>query len=335
MLPRLHYYLFLLLSNAILECIAAGELLEYFKKEVAKIPNLEVHQQTDPDNDEYTIENALVGEGYDGYVRRVKHKTTGIEYARKEVFFSDLKVEKSVDRILFEIKTYSLCRDSEDIVHLQEVYYDKLRIFIVLEYMSGETLQKYINDNGGKIADVSKVKRLLKPIANGIKILHHHKIMWRNLKPDNILLDASGRPKISDMGFAAEAKESTHVFGTPYYIAPEMIKRTGYNKEIDVWSLGVMVVYLITGHYIFYPGKKQMQNAIAEYKQTNGKLPNKRAENALIQNEYYNNVLNKEIKSKTGITDQNAAEFAEWILEREPSNRPTANAVAGHSFLSV
>lgn len=78
--------------------------------------------------------------------------------------------------------------------------------------------------------------------------LHDLGIAYRDLKPENILIDQSGHVKISDLGFAKRLEDRTYTLcGTPEYLAPEVIKREGHGKEVDIWALGILIFEMLVG----------------------------------------------------------------------------------------
>ena len=90
-------------------------------------------------------------------------------------------------------------------------------------------------------------------IVLAFEYLHGDSIAYRDLKPENLLIDHTGRLKITDFGFAKKIMDrSWTLCGTPEYLAPEIIQSKGHNKSVDWWALGILIFEMMAGYPPFY-----------------------------------------------------------------------------------
>ncbi|KAJ8474661.1 hypothetical protein ONZ51_g7066 [Trametes cubensis] len=184
-----------------------------------------------------------VGQGASGHVYVAKTHATGKKVAIKEM---DLSNQPRKELIVNEIL---VMKESQhpNIVNFLDAYLVKSNeLWVVMEYMEGGALTDIIENN---TLEEDQISSICLETCKGLGHLHSQSIIHRDIKSDNVLLDAQGHVKITDFGFCAKltdqkSKRATMV-GTPYWMAPEVVKQKEYGAKVDIWSLGIMAIEMI------------------------------------------------------------------------------------------
>jgi serine/threonine protein kinase len=195
------------------------------------------------------LDDKALGKGGFGHVWKVRHKVTGKIYAIKVINKDYIRKENMVDQINREIEIlYKV--DHPHIIKLYNHYEDDDNFYLIM-HCAGKG-QLYSQLKRIKRLDERTVAQYLREVISAVSYLHSMKppIIHRDIKPENILLDNDGRVKLADFGwsnFYEEDKKRETYCGTPEYLAPEMVTKSGHNESVDIWSLGVLAFELIAG----------------------------------------------------------------------------------------
>ncbi|KAM0682854.1 Protein kinase [Mitosporidium daphniae] len=186
-----------------------------------------------------------IGQGASGEVFVGQEKKTGALVAIKQM---DMRYQQKPALIINEISILKASHHP-NIVNYLDSYLMGSQLWLIIEYMEGGALTELLEYRGN--LDEPDIATISNEIIKGLHHLHSRSIIHRDIKSDNILLGAGGQVKISDFGFCAELsadrrKRATMV-GTPYWMAPEIIKQKRYDASVDVWSLGIMMIEMIEG----------------------------------------------------------------------------------------
>jgi len=190
-----------------------------------------------------------IGEGKFGLVKLGIHKKTKVRVAikiiKKEAMnISDLELVKG------EIDIMKLCRHP-NVVRLLDHFENAEFIFIVMEYLSGGDLGNHLEVKKFQFTE-RRAAEIMFQLANGLNYLHSYGVLHRDLKPDNIMLSdqtENATIKIMDFGLSKVLAPHERVkdgFGTLSFVAPEVLIRQPYNKQIDIWSMGIILYYMLT-----------------------------------------------------------------------------------------
>ena len=137
------------------------------------------------------------------------------------------------------------------VVDLFATFQDSLNVYMLMSYVPGGELFTHLRRAQRFTPDVTRF--YLATIILALRYLHSFNIIYRDLKPENLLLDSRGYLRLTDFGFAKIVDDRTWTLcGTPEYLAPEIIQSDGHGKAADWWALGVLIFEMIAGYPPFY-----------------------------------------------------------------------------------
>ncbi|KAK9511696.1 hypothetical protein O3M35_000308 [Rhynocoris fuscipes] len=246
-----------------------------------------------------------IGEGSTGTVCIAADRATGRKVAVKKM---DLRKQQRRELLFNEVV---IMRDYHhpNIVEMYESYLVGDELWVVMEYLEGGALTDIVTHAR---MDEEQIATVCKQCLKALAYLHSQGVIHRDIKSDSILLAADGRVKLSDFGFCAQVSEELpkrkSLVGTPYWMSPEVISRLLYGPEVDIWSLGIMVIEMVDGEPPFF-NEPPLQAMRKIRDMAPPKLKNTHKVSGRLQG------------------------FLERLLVRDPQQRATAAELLQHPFL--
>ncbi|KAJ1720668.1 Protein kinase [Coemansia erecta] len=184
-----------------------------------------------------------IGQGASGNVYMARSIKNGELVAIKQM---DLSKQPRKELLVNEILVMKESRHANIVNFIEAFLLNSSDLWVVMEYMEGGALTDVIDNNKMNEMQIATVCR---EVCRGLSHLHKQDIIHRDIKSDNVLLGEDGQVKITDFGFCAKLSEQRSkratMVGTPYWMAPEVVKQKPYGSKVDVWSLGIMVIEMI------------------------------------------------------------------------------------------
>ncbi|OJD10521.1 AGC/PKA protein kinase [Emergomyces pasteurianus Ep9510] len=206
--------------------------------------------------DDFTLQRTL-GTGSFGRVHLVQSRHNQRFYAIKVLKKAQVVKMKQVEHTNDERRMLQRVKHPF-LITLWGTFQDSKNLYMVMDFVEGGELFSLLR----------KSQRFPNPVAKfyaaevtlALEYLHEHHIVYRDLKPENLLLDRHGHLKITDFGFAKEVRDITWTLcGTPDYLAPEVVSSKGYNMSVDWWSLGILIFEMLCGFTPFWDSGSPMK----------------------------------------------------------------------------
>ena len=252
--------------------------------------------------DDFRVQS-LIGSGTHGAVYKVVHIGTGVCYALKVIAKEHIRRPSSFFVELYVLRTL---RHPFVVRHITAFQTDQ-RVAILLNYLPNGTLSERLERGRGLPVDA--VRRYAAQILTAIAYLHGRGVVYRDVKPENIVLNERDECVLTDMSLARRNTLCFTICGTPLYVAPEVLLRDGYTKDVDWWGFGVVLYELLVGAT---PFAASTTNAIFE------------------------NILTKDVAFPYGVDlPGDARDLIRALLRKNPVNRLTDPAeMRWHPFFA-
>jgi len=263
---------------------------------------------SDSSNKELYTNLNKIGEGAAGEVFIADWVEKGIEVAIKTMTIN----ADNVHLLCTEINIMKSSKQENIVEYIDSFIVDNNKLWVVMELMDGGCLTDVLEQFDRVRLDESQIAHVCLMTLRALRYIHRSHRIHRDIKSDNILLNSKGEVKIADFGYAAQLTEEKNkrrtVVGTPYWMAPELIRGHDYGTKVDIWSTGIMLMEMIEGEppYLEYPPLRAL------FLITTKGIP------PVQKPEQYSSEL---------------IDFYDKCLEKEVDKRPGADELLEHPFL--
>ncbi|XP_074533830.1 death-associated protein kinase 3 isoform X1 [Halichoeres trimaculatus] len=279
-----------------------------------RTPGMAVFKQQNVE-DFYEMGEPL-GSGQFAIVRRCTEKSTGIQYAAKFIKKRQSRVSRrgvKKEEIEREVNILQQLQHP-NIITLHDVFENRTDVVLILELVSGGELFDFLAQK--ESLSEEEATQFIKQILDGVQYLHSKRIIHFDLKPENIMLLDRNNPlpriKLIDFGLAHQieaGEDFKNIFGTPEFVAPEIVNYERLGLEADMWSIGVITYILLSGASPFLGDTKQET------------LGNISALNYQFDEELFHN------------TSELAKSFIRQLLEKDTRKRMTIEDALNHHWI--
>ena len=194
---------------------------------------------------------AMLGAGTFGRVTLVQDKNSKAVYALKAMLKSEIVAHKQQQNTINE-KNVMISANHPFILRLYQTFKDAKKLYMLLEFVQGGELFSVLHTPNTDGVPDAQAKFYGAAVILALAYLHNKDIAYRDMKPENCLIDKDGYPKLVDFGFAKVITGKSYTLcGTPEYLAPELVLARGHNKSVDYWAYGILLYEMEAGYSPF------------------------------------------------------------------------------------
>eukprot|EP00744_Colponema_vietnamica_P003082 GILI01004766.1.p1 GENE.GILI01004766.1~~GILI01004766.1.p1 ORF type:complete len:314 (-),score=90.79 GILI01004766.1:85-975(-) len=277
-----------------------------------------------------------IGEGTYGVVYKAKDRTTGEIFALKKI-----RLEAEDEGIpSTAIREISLLKELQhiNIVRLHDVVHTERKLTLVFEYLD-QDLKKLLDVCEGGL-DPQTTKSFLFQLLRGIAFCHQHRVLHRDLKPQNLLINREGMLKLADFGlaraFGIPVRSYTHEVVTLWYRAPDVLMGSRkYSTPVDIWSVGCIFAEMVNGRPLF-PGTSEQDQLVKIFRILGTPLEEKWP--AMVELPEYKKDFprfeGQPLASVVPNLDPLGVDLLQSMLQFDPNQRITAKQALQHPYFS-
>lgn len=255
----------------------------------------------------------ILGKGSFAKVVLVRRKGTDEYYAMK-VIDKKTVLDHKRQRDAFIERDVMKRLPHPYVLRLHCTFQSEHKLFFVVDYMPGGDFDKYLQQVPNKALDYTTAQLYAAEIFLAIKYLHDNGVIYRDLKPENILMSREGHVVLADFGLSKDFGQevdkmvAASFVGSPFYVAPDVLKQRPYTESVDMWSFGILLYRMIYGRTPF---------------------------SGRTMKEVFDAILLKEVTFPTSYVvpnDGDARDLILKLLQKDPAKRLTAAQAAEHPF---
>ena len=297
-------------DEKIIELIPGKQILNEVQKRLFILsPTVELGFERECNKYDFIRDKKPLGKGAYGEVWKVTHENSKKVYCIKMMNKRDIYEQNLINQINKEISImYNLNHPYS--IKLYNHFEDNDKIYLIMELATNGNLYNYIQSKKHqKNKNIDVIKKIIIQTIEIIKYLHSSNIIYRDIKPENILLDKDFNIKLCDYGWASyfTPGHSLNVYcGTPEYVSPEVLKKLPYNEKVDIWGIGVLIFELVFG----YPPFSSNLNTVR-----------------------FNNIKEGKINWPENLENGDLKDLIQKILKVNPKERISLDDIEKHTWL--